>query len=1032
MIKNISFFLFFSVLSVFSLLGQKNDDEKLFYQAEEYIEVENWDKAFELYKKILANEPDNANVNFKAGFCLLNDDQAEKAIPFLEKAMKNIDEEGKAEDSYDNKKAPLETYYFLGKAYHRAYRFDESLFVLSKLKTKLDPKQDKDFIKDIDYLMRCDTNGATLMKYPVKMIVKNLGDSINTPYSEHSPVFTADESILFFTSRRPNGHDVLPDGQYDEDIYYAYSDDDGNWGKAKNIGDIINTKEHDATVSISIDGSELYLYREDDRGSIYVSRLDENNNWTKPEKLPDPINTKYRETHASLGADNMTLYFTSDRPGGYGGLDIYVVRRLPNGKWGIPQNLGPAINTLYDEEGPFIHPDGKTLFFSSKGHNTMGGYDIFYSTYDEETRTWSKPSNLGYPINTTADDVFYVPTPDGKRAYYASKQFNSLGRTDIFLITLPGLEEKGLTVLSGYIVTAQGDVPDNVSITVTDVKTGDVEGVYTPNPKTGKYLFILRPGKDYNVAVEADGFSYFSENISVPKGSAYKKIKKVIKLNPIILGDIEDEYYVKFNPQDTSLIPGIKRELDNMAKFMKVNDTLKLNVLLSDESAKDEEFNKLRKQAIKNYLVSKGINADRIFTDKKVPGGVNLIILNNDENTAAKNQNAAIGHKYAKYLIGVMPDNNLTVTQKEKINDIVKKEGELFYYNIVTDNQEYANQIKSSLVKAGVPEKAISVSSNKDMNAINIIANSNIVVKLEHKSAGSELSANEKNTLDHLFGSYGSNEKYNIISGNDKLAGKVKDYLRSKGIPADKIAVSDKIDPLAINIHIIQGVSQVNPVVLEFTKGETGLGNKNKQILDEAIKKYGKVPFVIQDNNRERLNNIKNYLASKGVTVSNANNGNSVVVKVVETEKWSEEPLKDYTTTAKEIKVRAILFDFDKWQTDKFDDVLYNLYNYLKNNPDAKIAIHGYTDLQGDEDYNIILSRKRAEFVKNYLVKRGINPKALVIKAHGEANQISIDLNPETRKYNRRVEFEVLKQGKKQKLICIPVQVPDKFRIKHG
>ena len=1031
MIKNISFFLFFSVLGLYVALGQKNDDEKLFYQGEEYIDVENWDKAFEVYKKILENEPDNANVNFKAGFCLLNNDQAEKAIPYLEKAMKNIDEEGSAEDSYDNKKAPLETYYFLGKAYHRAYKFDESLFVLSKLKTKLDPKQDKDFIKDIDYLMRCDSNGAKLVKQPVKMIVKNLGDSINTEYSEHSPVFTADESILFFTSRRPNGHNVLPDGQYDEDIYYSYSDDDGNWGKAKNIGDIINTKEHDATVSISIDGSELYLYREDDRGSIYVSRLDENNNWTKPEKLPYPINTKYRETHASLGADNMTLYFTSDRPGGYGGLDIYVVRRLPNGKWGIPQNLGPTINTPYDEEGPFIHPDGKTLFFSSKGHNTMGGYDIFYSTYDENTKTWSKPNNLGYPINTTADDVFYVPTPDGKRAYYASKQFNSLGRTDIFLITLPGLEEKGLTVLSGYIVSAQGDVPDNVSITVTDVKTGDVEGVYTPNPKTGKYLFILRPGKDYNVAVEADGFSYFSENISVPKGSAYKKIKKVIKLNPIILGDIEDEYYIKFKPQDTALIYGIQRELDNMAKFMKVNDSLKLNVLLSDESAKDENFNKQRKQAIKNYLIAKGIDANRIFTDKKVPGGVNLIILNNDDNTTPKNQNAEIGHKYAKYLLGVMPDNNLTNSQKEKLNEIVNKEGKLFYYNIVSDNKEYADAIKKSLIKAGVPEKAISISPHENMNAINIIANSNIIVKLEHKSAGNQLSANEKNTLDHLFGSYGKNEKYNIISANSILEEKIKDYLLSKGVAAEHIEVSDEIDPLAINIQIIQGAPQVKAVVLEFSKGETALGNKNKQVLDEAIRKYGKKPFVVQDNNAKRLENIKNYLATKGVTVSNTNKSNSIIVKVVETEKWSEEPLKDYTTTAKEIKVRAILFDFDKWQTDKFDDVLYNLYNYLKNNPDAKIAIHGYTDLQGDEDYNIILSRKRAEFVKNYLVKRGINPNSMVIKAHGEANQISIDLNPQTRKYNRRVEFEVIKQGKKQKLLCIPVQVPEKYRVSH-
>jgi outer membrane protein OmpA-like peptidoglycan-associated protein/tetratricopeptide (TPR) repeat protein len=1018
-----------SLLFALTAVAQDKDNEKLFYEAEEYLELENWGKAFELYSKILEKESDNANINFKAGYCLLNNDEAEKAIPYLEKAMKNIDEEGKADDSYENKKAPLETYYFLGKAYHRAYKFEESLFVLSKLRSKLNPNDDKDFIRDIDYLMRCDSVGSELVKHHVKMIVKNLGDSINTEYTEHSPVFTADESVLFFTSRRPNNHKILSDGQYDEDIYYSYSDDDGNWGKAKNVGDIINTEEHDATVSISIDGSELYIYRDDDKGSIYVSKLDDKNNWTKHEKLPYPINTKYRETHASLGADNMTLYFTSDRPGGYGGLDIYVVRRLPNGKWGIPQNLGPAINTPYDEEGPFIHPDGKTLFFSSKGHNTMGGYDIFYSSYNEETKTWSTPQNLGYPINTTADDVFYVPTPDGKRAYYASKQFNSLGRTDIFLITLPGLEEKGLTVLSGYIVTAQGNVPDDVSITVTDVKTGDVEGVYTPNPTTGKYLFILRPGKDYNVAVEASGFSYFSENISVPKGSSYKKIKKVIKLNPIILGDIEDEYYVKFNLDDATLIPGIKRELDNMYKFMKVNDTLKLNVMLSDESKKDSEINKKRKLAIKDYLVSKGIDANRIFTDKKVSGGVSLIILNNDDESVASNKNSEteLQHKYANYVLGVSESNVLSEGQKGKLDDFVGKEGNMVYYNIVSENKEYANNIKNYLIKSGVSENAISISSSPDSASVNIIANKNEVASITNNN-GKDLTAEVKKTIDDLYNCYSKNETYNIISSDNTIRNKIKDYLMSKGVPAENIKFSDKEAPEYVNIIVKQSLPNA-PVVLEFTRGETKLSPKHKEILDELTNKYKGIPFFVEDNNNKRYDNVKSYLLSKGAKISKNKIG-ALTIKVEEIEKWSEDPLKDYSTTTSEVKVRAILFDFDKWQTEKFDDVLYNLFNYMKNNPDAVIAIYGHTDVQGSAEYNLILSRKRAEFVKDYLVRKGINPGALVIKPHGEENPVSINLNPETRKYNRRVEFEVIKQGEKQKLICIPVQVPEEYRIK--
>ncbi len=1015
--------LFFIIFILKSGFLAAQSDEDVYYRAEEMLEVENWTEAFNLYSSLLKKYPDNANLNFKAGFALLNNGDAEKAILFLEKAMRDIDTTADYSESFKNTKAPLETYFYLGKAYHQNYKFEESLFVLSKLKKYLDPKYDKEFLDRVNLVMRYDTNGARLIKYPVKMEVKNLGDSINTPYSEHSPVFTADESMLFFTSRRPNGHKELPDGEYDEDIYYAVSDDDGNWEKAHNIGEVINTKEHDATVSISIDGRELYLYREDDKGSIYVSTLDNTNHWTKPVKLPEPINSKYRETHASLGADNMTLYFTSDRPGGYGGLDIYVVRRLPNGEWGIPQNLGPEINTPYDEEGPYIHPDGKTLFFSSKGHTSMGGYDIFYSTYDESTGKWSKPQNLGYPINTTMDDVFYVPTPDGKRAYYASKQFNSIGKTDIFIITIPGLQEKGLTVLSGYIMTAEGTVPQNVTITVTDVKTGDVEGIYTPNPTTGKYLFILRPGKNYNVSVEADGFSYYSENISVPKGSAYKKIKKTIKLNPIIIGDLDEEYFVKFNPNDTGLIPGIQRELDNMARFLKVNKELKLKVGVSNPEL-EPELNEIRKEAIKRYLVSKGISPDRIYTDGDAGNAIKLTILNNADVT--------LEHKYGKYLIGVVPQNSLSNNQKKKINSIIQKEGKNKYYHIVADNQSTVEKIKAELIKNGVPETAISYGEHERTDAINLIANSNIFTQMEHNAGDDFLTDREKNELDHLINSYDKSNTYNIITSDAKVAKLVKDYLKQHGI--NDIKVSDEKDPVCINLQILKKYVQYHVVKLEVPENQTMLDAPAKEKLSEAIKKYGtQTTYFVDDKNKKRESNIISFLNNKGVKARplSKNKVNGIKIEVYEKiGEWSELPIKNYDKNAKEIKVRSILFDFDKWQTTKFDDVLYNLYHYMKNNPDAVIALHGYTDNQGDAAYNIILSRKRAQFVKDFLVTKGIEASRIKIYAHGKDNQISIDLNPETRKYNRRVEFEVVKQGHRQKLICIPVQVPEKYRIK--
>ncbi len=1015
--------LFTIIFLFFSNFAMAQSDEDVYYRAEEMLEVENWPEAFSLYSSLLKKYPDNANLNFKAGFALLNNGDAEKAIFFLEKAMRNIDTASTATESFKETKAPLETYFYLGKAYHQNYKFDESLFILSKLKKYLNPKYDKDFLDRINLVMRYDTNGARLIKYPVKMDVKNLGDSINTPFSEHSPVFTADESLLFFTSRRPNGHKKLSDGEYDEDIYFALSDDDGNWEKAKNIGEVINTEEHDATVSISIDGRELYLYREDDKGSIYVSTLDNTNHWTKPVKLPKPINSKYRETHASLGADNMTLYFTSDRPGGYGGLDIYVVKRLPNGEWGIPQNLGPEINTPYDEEGPYIHPDGKTLFFSSKGHTSMGGYDIFYSTYNENTGKWSKPKNLGYPINTTMDDVFYVPTPDGKRAYYASKQFNSMGKTDIFLITIPGLQEKGLTVLSGYIMTAEGTVPENVTITVTDVKTGDVEGIYTPNPTTGKYLFILRPGKDYNVSVEADGFSYYSENISVPKGSSYKKLKKTIKLNPIIIGDINEEYFVKFNPNDTALIPGIKRELDNMARFLQVNKDLKLYIDVSNRDANPSLIQQ-RKNAIKNYLVAKGVSPDRIYTDVPVKDAVKLTILNNTD--------VNLTHKFGKYLIGVVPETTLTTSQKHKVDALVEKNGKQTYYHIVADDEHAVTLIKKELINKGVPEEAITYGPNEKADAINLIANSNIFTQMEHNAGNDFLTDREKNELDHLIGSYTKDNTYNIITNNKEVAGLVKDYLQSHGIT--NIKVSGDKDPVCVNLQILEK-DLSNPIVkIEVPENQTLLEAPVKEKLKKIIKHYGKQPtYFVADKNPQRAANIIAYLKDNGLNARKMPHKKISGVKIEVFEKvgkWSELPMKNYDINAKEIEVRAILFDFDKWKTTKFDDVLYNLYHYMKHNPSAVIALHGYTDNQGDAAYNVILSRKRAQFVKDFLVTKGIASDRIKIYAHGKNNQIAIDLNPETRRFNRRVEIEVIKQGNRQKLIAIPVQVPEKYKIK--
>jgi len=260
-------------------------------------------------------------------------------------------------------------------------------------------------------------------------------------------------------------------------------------------------------------------------------------------RLDEGINTANQESHISISANAQTMYFTSNRPGGYGGMDIYKVNKLPNNTWGKAQNLGPTINTKYNENGPFIHPNGKILYFSSAGHKSMGGLDIYRT--DLENGSWTTPKNIGYPINSTEDDVYYVPTTDGKRAYLSSYRKGSLGKTDIFLIKTPNQEIKGLFVLKGKIVSTDKSAIGNAIISVK--YKGRNIGMYNTNKATGKFLFIVEAGKNYDIEIFAEGFKTFKTKLNVPLEYANKENNSVITLVPVSLkttaekGGYEDE-----------------------------------------------------------------------------------------------------------------------------------------------------------------------------------------------------------------------------------------------------------------------------------------------------------------------------------------------------------------------------------------------------------------------------------------------------------------------------------------------------------
>jgi hypothetical protein len=348
---------------------------------------------------------------------------------------------------------------------------------------------------------------------------------------------------MIYTTRRPGGTggEKTPEGQYFEDIVVSYKDDNGKWSKPVSLSDYVNTNGHEASVSLSADGQTLIVFRDDaGNGNIYFTQWD-GKTWGGLQSFGSDINTKHWEPHACLSVDGNTLYFTSDRPGGKGGRDIYRAVKLPNGKWSKSLNLGSDINTEYDEDSPFMHPDGKMFFFASKGHKTMGGFDLMFSVIDDNGK-FSAPINLGHPINTPDDDVFYSTSPDGKRAYFSSAKDGGFGEKDIYLISIAGVAEKALALFKGQIIPAEGEtLPEDMVIIVTDKLTGENIGTYRPKMANGTFAVILPPGKEYTFSYQAPrGEEFYSEDIFVTNELTYQEIKKEINLEPIkLLGKIK-------------------------------------------------------------------------------------------------------------------------------------------------------------------------------------------------------------------------------------------------------------------------------------------------------------------------------------------------------------------------------------------------------------------------------------------------------------------------------------------------------------
>lgn len=500
-------------------MAQVTGKNKLFYKKLEEANLQfsyyNYHLALPIYNELHNIDTNNMEICYKLGVCLFKvRRESAESLPLFNKSKYEF----------------AEAYFYLGQLYHKKMMFDKALE--SYLEFKNSGEKPDISMETADYFMQKSLNAKEMMLVKSNATISNFDNGINTPYSEYVPLLTPDDSKLYFTSRRKGSTGDLFDPYYEyfEDVYVSEKKDN-IWCEPYNPGKPVNTETHDACVALSKDGQQLYIYRTDKElstGHIYISQNNEGV-WDEPVLFQANIYAQgSTEASLSVSPDQNTIYFSSNRSGGFGGKDIYRVTKMPDSTWSLPMNLGPTINSPWDEDAPFIHPDGITLYFSSKGHKNMGGYDIFKSTMLENNR-WSSPENLGYPVNSVKDDIYFIATFDGRQIYFSSDRDEGKGNMDIYRGEIIDPQTSQM-ILKGTITTNEPEyMPVRAVITIIDYDTKELQGIYRTG-KNGKYIMVLLPRKKYKLLIEAEGYFPFSTEIDMTTKLQFEDLYKNIVL----------------------------------------------------------------------------------------------------------------------------------------------------------------------------------------------------------------------------------------------------------------------------------------------------------------------------------------------------------------------------------------------------------------------------------------------------------------------------------------------------------------------
>lgn len=612
-------------------------------------------KALQQFKIAQDLNPDNALNNFRIGVCYINSSEPYKSISYLEKANK-----------LDPDCDPFLHYYY-GFSLQLKGEFDSAIEAYKKFEDNY--RKSDNFSKFVSMRKKECDNAKKYISDPERVWVDNI-ESLNTEHDEIAPSITTDGSELIFSSNRPNGNKPNEVNQYDHDIFVSYFDD-GEWRAPKPLPGDVNSKEDDIVNNLAYDGTSMLLHKNNEgQTDIYESQL-KGAKWGYPEIMPRQISSdRANEKYASYNHDGYNIFFARDNENRSNGSNI-MYSGMRNK---IEKNYGAAtmvseVNSRFNDGPVYLHIDGETMYIASQGHESLGGYDIFVSK--KEQGTWSRPVNLGYPINTPYDDFFFAATASGKYAYISSNRDGGKGGFDLYKVTFWGppkfpvvdvedyllssiampikdpkiekaveVNKVSLTVFKGNTIDALSREAVEANIEITDNSSGSIIESFTTNSATGKFLISLEAGINYGIAVKADGYLFHSENFDIPDDSDYNLINKTIELKNIAIGSTIALRNIFFDVGKATLRSESNSELDRLVKLMKDVPSLKIEISghtdNTGSASLNQKLSQERAESVVRYLTAKGIKESRMTA--KGYGASKPIASNNTQSGRQENR----------------------------------------------------------------------------------------------------------------------------------------------------------------------------------------------------------------------------------------------------------------------------------------------------------------------------------------------------------------------------------------------------------